>query len=260
MAETQCPSVQGPEQSALAGTHQDEKEHQISVLIHSKSPWKTLFLPVTHTHTGVTTSRVYGCRSFKNQNQNVTVQPQATSSSIRNKIPTKWTCCRKTKHKGSFKDTGMQMKSLRRFILSRERELDWCGGHTGFVVECKRGHSWVVAGGEQIWLRGAESSHDFKVQSGEIVIASSNNKTRFGIGLGTNLQRYKQTKKVQKACTLMMFYAWLIDCQIIDPKEKPIVTLEMNIFYIWCTSKITDDKHHIRTWKVIYFSHCPQNL
>lgn len=191
---------------------------------------------------------------LKNQNQNVTVQPQATSSSIRNKIPTKWTCCRKTKHKGSFKDTGMQMRSLRRFMLSRERELDWCGGHTRFVVECKPGHSWVVAGGEQIWLPGAESSHDFKVQSGETSIASSNNKKRLGIGLGANLQRYKQTKTVQKAWTLMMFYVWLIDCQIINPKEK------MNRFYITCTSKTTDDKYHIRTSKVIYFSHCPQNL
>lgn len=31
------PSVQGPEQSLLAGTQHDEKEYQISVLIHSKS-------------------------------------------------------------------------------------------------------------------------------------------------------------------------------------------------------------------------------
>lgn len=33
-----------------------------------------------------------------------------------------------------------------------------------FVVKSKLGHNWVVAGGEQIWLPGAESGHDFNVQ------------------------------------------------------------------------------------------------
>lgn len=95
------PSVQGPEQALLAGTQHDEKEHQISVLIHSKSSLKTALLPVTHTHTRVTTSRAHGYRGFKNQNENVAVQSQAPSSSMRNKIPTK--CCTRKAQKGGSK-------------------------------------------------------------------------------------------------------------------------------------------------------------
>lgn len=55
-------------------------------------------------------------------------------------------------------------------MFSVERELDWCGGHAGSLAGGgKPEHNWVAAGGKQLKLPEAESSHDFKVQLGEIV-------------------------------------------------------------------------------------------
>lgn len=81
-----------------------KKEHQIGVLIHSKSPQKTPFLPVTHTRKGVTTSGAHGCSSFKNQNESVTVQPLAKRRRGQKQDTRKMDLLqKKTKHEGSFK-------------------------------------------------------------------------------------------------------------------------------------------------------------
>lgn len=71
------------------GTPDYDKMHQISMFVHSESAQIASFLPVTHSHTKVITFIVYGCRSRKTQKEHFTGQPQAASSSQRNKIPPK---------------------------------------------------------------------------------------------------------------------------------------------------------------------------
>lgn len=81
-----------------------KKEHQIGVLIHSKSPQKTPFLPVTHTRKGVTTLAARGCGTFKSQNESVTVRPLAKRRRGQKQDTRKMDLLqKKTKRKGTFK-------------------------------------------------------------------------------------------------------------------------------------------------------------
>ena len=74
---------------------------------------------------------------------------------MRNQIPTKQARRRKKIKRKSTKGVSKTQACRWGVVGSRERELDWCGGHIGFVGKSKPGHGWVEAGGQQIRLPGA---------------------------------------------------------------------------------------------------------
>lgn len=142
-----------------------KKEHQIGVLIHSKSPQKAPFLPVTHTRKRVTTSRARGCGGFKNQNESVTVRPLAKRRRGKKQDTRKMDLLQKKQSTRALsKEAGMQMEG--------PKWLMFCGGtqaglmrrsHRLSVGSANLSAAGFVAGGPQIWLPAVQAVRDMNV-------------------------------------------------------------------------------------------------